>query len=851
MKKLFTLLFWFILFFSSSIYAGEWHETYEPLPAGEVIASMATFNNDFSRVYAVSTNGNIYKSFNGGDRWEQLPLSYPQLSDIIVFFDGQDNVIMVVGDNGVIAKSIDDGYNWAIPTSYPDSANITTIEYSPNYGHILIGSDEGEFYYSYDNGDNWQYDSNFDGVKIEDISRYDDYTHYLLGTKNDSSFIYAIDNAEGYYSWVVDTIPDEKLHTLYIPLDPDGISNNLALLAGNDLSLNGRVYQINLSGGWFRIGNIYTPGIEVSDVGVYSNFSSINILWVTTTEGTIWESSDFGTTWSEVYRHMSGQPITSLITNLSGNPNFGQAVAAGLDYTLKYSFEMEYITPNKGDQLSYPISDIQMRFSSVPDLPSVENAIHATSNYSGKLIFNANYDIADPNLVRLDLQRVAPYGAIPGEKWTINLADTIRQFNDDLIPPSIHPFTIQTEIMPFTSGRMNFVEDEKLDTLKTTVTNYVTGFFNDDDILDLITLDGTNINIFEFDGSGQVVNLNQISYPAIISSTIKNQLLTTDLNNDGRLDLIFYNDNVVYGILNTSSGSDFAFNPAASYSSFSILDVKVIDANRNTHPDLVVLSADSLIIREDIDEINMGTFSNVIESYPPIEHFDVGDLDLDGNQDIVGVASDGLYFYRSIWNSSAFDPPLFFSSAQQPYQDILLADLDLDKRLDIITVGSNEIEIWQMDEFNQSNITRRTDVFPAQGNPAPILDVIVHDFGGVEISTDERLMDIAIITADSSIKFFENFSTQIRDMNFRERDDKRIDFVNTNPNRLLFWDSHRSARLDILAYNTYAGYFQNFMNDSWDPQITSTSIESDGVHISWDAFPGELGGFKQYLLHRR
>ncbi len=861
MKNLTKALYLSLLILSSSVYAGEWHETFEPLPDNDVVTAMASFSTDFSRVFAVAENGNIYRSFNGGNSWDVV-WNYPDLvADIVIFNDGNNDVIVVVGENGLIGKSIDNGDSWSPEYYLPSGSDITSVYYKDDTFVLWAAAQNGEVWASFNFGDDWnvQIDA-VEGLFVKDIVDGPGLSTVMLSVKNDSSFIHEVDGGDGTITRMLgDTIPDVEIKNLHFrnhPLDPD-----ILFLAGNEVSSGDGVAftRLALAGLDPPLEIVRLPTIEITHITLLSIFNELNIpgiipldfVWIGSGSGEIWQSNDLGLTWGQpVYNHPSNGPVTSILTDRSENSRFGQAIAmVDGEFVLKYSFELEFINPNKGDQFSFAVNEIQMRFTSVPDLFSVQNGIHVTSNLSGRLDFASDYDPGDSNLVRLNLQRAFPNGSIPGEKWNISLVEMVHQLNDDLVQPSIEPFTIQTDFLPFAPSEIEFTRASESDAIGTISSNFVTGFFNDDDILDLITFDGSFLNIFETDGFGNFINVIQVPIPiaTLINPTIEDQLITTDLNNDGRLDLIYFDEFAVYGILNISSGLAFDFTQAGFYPSFSIRDAAVTNTNGNMLADLVVLTADSLIIREDIDEFTIGTHSEVIEAFPLIEKLETGDVDLDGNEDILAIASDGLYYYRGLRDSSNYEPYLYFSSPNL-YRNILLADFDLDKRLDVITVGDNLIDIWQIDESDNSNmlLTGFSPLMPQFD--AFIEDVIVHDFGGANTSEFAQLMDIAVITSDSSIKFFEN-NSEFRSMSFIERLDRQVD-LDRHLNRGLYWDGNRNAKLDILAYDFNSGYIQNFVNDSWNPQITDISIESDGVHLSWRTFPVDLGEFTRYRLHR-
>lgn len=851
MKNLLKALFLSLIISISSTFAGEWHEIFEPPTINGVITAMASREFDFNQIFAVGANGNVYRSFNGGNQWE-IRTNFPEaLTDLVIFNFSENNRILVVGENGFMANSDDMGNSW-FGLINPISGDITSIIYSEYNQSLWAATADGELWSSTDYGATWfLYIDSSAGLMIVDMITGPAFSNFVLSVKNDTSFIHEIDTTV-YYSRG-DTLPNITLKSLVYRNHPS--EPGILYMAGNEISAGDAVvYRRDFEDGpGIPFLSHRLAAVDFTGISLFSIFdtegigSPVDLLWVTTNRGAILQSDNLGLSWRQVYQHPSNDPITSIISNRSNYYEFGQGLAMGTSFGLKYSFEMQFINPNKGDQYSHSINQIEMRFSGVPELSSIENSIHVTSNLSGTLNYYSEYDRFDSSFVRLLINRDAPQGSIPGEQWNIALVDTIRQLHSDGLPPSIHPFSITADFLPHSSGTMDYVADTEIDTIQNTTTNFVTGFFNQDDILDIITFDGLALHIIETDGFGRFINDIQIPLPyeTVIDGSIKDQLCTTDFNNDGRLDLIYYDNGSVYGIINNSLGLAFNFTAGTAYSTPNILDVKVVDANQNRQPDLIILTMDSLLLREDIDETMFGMYSYVVEFVNPgLEFFRAGDIDLDGKTDIIAYASSQqIYFYRGS-PFGGFEPPRVFATSNV-YNDLKLADLDVDKRLDVIGIADNVIGLHEID-FNGDLIP----VFiPALTQPIVgfIEDVIIQDFGGMDYNQN-RLMDIAIVTSDS-LKFIEN-SSSLENYSFTKRSDKSL-YLGRSYNRALFWDGNRNAKLDILAYNVATGNFQNNINDSWSSQITNIVIENDGVHISWRRFPDGLGEFSYYRLYRQ
>jgi hypothetical protein len=854
MKKLYQIICLSFFIFSANIFAAEWHEAFSEGFGGETIKEIAMLNNDFNQLIAIGEDGGIYRSWSAGSHWQNVHTAGERLRDVKVFLDTElgAEVIIVVGENGYVARSGNLGSSWFEPTVV-NSANFTSVVYNSLFGTIWASSDDGTVWISFDSGVNWSIIiPAIQGLNVVDMASSANWV-YLLSVRNDTSFIFEVDPYYGTYLDDADPAINLVFNKLEFRDSPN--SEDLLFMTGSDAITGEAVaYYRDVSEEiGSRIPVFREPGLTIANMDWFSVFEGgeqsdrpIDILWLTTSVGEIWESTDLGVSWRRVYSHFSGQPVTALVSNHSTNYDNGLALAVSLGYSLKYSFEMEFISPNMGDQFSHELNEVRMYFSARADLPSVENGIAVVSNLSGRMPVRAEYSFYDSQEVVLIVNR--PFtnrSSVPGEKWTISLVDTIIAYNGNGAPSSVRPFNINTQFLPFVTGILDFSPGQVTDTVITnSSTNIVTGFFNQDSYIDAITFSDGYLNIMETDGLGNIINIRQHFLPLDISVTesLKDQLLTADLNNDGLLDLIFYDNYAIYSILNQSSTIGFTFTPSATHYSNNIRQIKIMNANHNQQPDLLILN-DTLTVRPDISENSFGS-SYIIDIYPPIEKLDVDDIDLNGNDDIVGVSSDGLYFYRAFGNLY-FEIPQYFNG-NFSYSDLKLADLDLDKRPEVIAYNNLNIDIWTYNDMDSTWFSL-TAISPlSQQATSNISDLIVQDFGGIENTPGQRLMDIAILTEDSTIKFFEN-SSFIGGFNIDERPEKEVR-LNTAADHFVYWT--RDNFLDILTIDKNSGAIQNVINDTWVPEITLLSAGNDGVHISWEQFPVVLGDFIEYRLIR-
>lgn len=114
---------------------------------------------DWMHVYAVTDDGYVYRSTNGGASWSaSLSSAVNSLNDVgALGFGSQAGVVWVAGDSNTIYYSEDYGTSWTQVTGPTAGAgdNITTLCVTPD-GTVIIGNDAGEMYGSYDKGASWQ-----------------------------------------------------------------------------------------------------------------------------------------------------------------------------------------------------------------------------------------------------------------------------------------------------------------------------------------------------------------------------------------------------------------------------------------------------------------------------------------------------------------------------------------------------------------------------------------------------------------------------------------------------------------------------------------------------------------------
>jgi len=114
---------------------------------------------DYGSLYAVTNDGYIYKSDDGGVSWTaKYTAGVVDFNDVVALGPGTDRqgYVWAVGDSNMIRLSKDEGTSWSTVTGPTGGAGdtINTVAATPD-GTVFIGNDAGEIYGSFDNGENW------------------------------------------------------------------------------------------------------------------------------------------------------------------------------------------------------------------------------------------------------------------------------------------------------------------------------------------------------------------------------------------------------------------------------------------------------------------------------------------------------------------------------------------------------------------------------------------------------------------------------------------------------------------------------------------------------------------------
>jgi photosystem II stability/assembly factor-like uncharacterized protein len=182
---------------------------------------------DWSHVYAVTDQGVIYKSGDGGATWSAVYTGAIALNDISGYRDG---TIWAVGDSNTIIYSTDFGDSWsAAPTlSAGAGDNNLSVLLTPD-GTVFVGNDAGELYGTFDNGSNWN-TLTVQGIAVTAIDRivsWGDFVIWVIATTASGSRAFrSVDGGASFRLWTLNMPTNAGLNAISV------VDQNVVFVAG-------------------------------------------------------------------------------------------------------------------------------------------------------------------------------------------------------------------------------------------------------------------------------------------------------------------------------------------------------------------------------------------------------------------------------------------------------------------------------------------------------------------------------------------------------------------------------------------------------------------------------------------
>ncbi len=285
------------------------------------------------------------------------------------------------------------------------------------------------------------------------------------------------------------------------------------------------------------------------------------------------------------------------------------------------------------------------------------------------------------------------------------------------------------------------------------------GDIDGDGKLDLI-ISNTPSNISVLRNTSTNGNISFASRIDFNRGGFSNSIVISDLDSDGRLDIISadINDDFVAVLTNSSSIGNISFSPVAKFfTSNNLVSVNVSDLNGDSKLDLVVLADNRFSVFRNTSEIGTLSFAAETSINSGINFstsMELGDIDGDQKPDLIiansnssSTSTSSLSVLRntSTSGSISFAPKAdIFNGLQQT--SIALADIDGNQKIDIITVNAQDfvkvfpnisstgnISFGTQANFITDNSARSIAISDIDGDSKPDLIVTNNNSGSLSV----------------------------------------------------------------------------------------------------------------------
>jgi photosystem II stability/assembly factor-like uncharacterized protein len=181
---------------------------------------------DSSHMFAITNDGYIYKSSNGGVTWVVvLSTAINPLNGIAGLHYGPNaGTVWVVGDNNTVYLSEDNGSTWSAVTGPSPADDLTTVAVTPD-GTVFIGNDTGEIWGSYDEGTDWALlpAQGITATGVDDIKVWGDSNIWAaVNTASGGRVVRSTDGGAAFRLWRLNIPTNSGLNILAV-VDPNTV----------------------------------------------------------------------------------------------------------------------------------------------------------------------------------------------------------------------------------------------------------------------------------------------------------------------------------------------------------------------------------------------------------------------------------------------------------------------------------------------------------------------------------------------------------------------------------------------------------------------------------------------------
>ncbi len=353
--------------------------------------------------------------------------------------------------------------------------------------------------------------------------------------------------------------------------------------------------------------------------------------------------------------------------------------------------------------------------------------------------------------------------------------------------------------------------------------------FDYDGDMDIVSITDNHVKLFiNSDGLGSFYS--GINIASVWSGT---NLDVNDINSDGYIDVLAStgNANEIFWLENIDGTGSFGFKQVLSETDDYFTSTSSGDLDGDGDQDVISGSNDGLRSYENLDGLgNFGNMELLSDSIRSLRDIDVVDFDLDGDSDIIFASTTLIGWFENLDGLGTFSDviSIYQLSGWRTYFDI--ADSNIDGDLDLVIAANYRIALFDNDNGNQNFIIK--DELYQSVKPAN--EIISYD---IDIDGDQ---DVFVGDDSGKISLFKNlngtgdFEDQIV-----------ISQINgTGVDSLFLSDLDGDGDMDLLASSGNSGKFSwhnnldgfgNFgpaqiisSDISWGWRILATDIDGDG-----------------------
>jgi hypothetical protein len=502
------------------------------------------------------------------------------------------------------------------------------------------------------------------------------------------------------------------------------------------------------------------------------------------------------------------QPDTLLSSDLSF------AAVTGQQYYIMVSEYQPDVGSLNGVPTAIPLSnDATLRFSLIQANPvPLVDSIYPPSGLPGSLVPTLTVlgsGFADGAMVNINGTQVTPTAISPNKIVVNNLTlpSAPATVPITVVNPTVSPQsgTSNVTFFPLTQATASVGFNDTPNMYQDSLTSPLVADLNNDGKMDVVFVDSSS-NVLIFLGNGDGTFPQPLLYPVV---SIPSSIATGDFNGDGKPDLVVANsEDFTATVLLGDGDGTFQVQPPLNSGSFSISFVTVGDFNGDGWLDIAAVSYGTFAIFLGNGD---GTFQppQIIRSEQFLTYGIPGDFNGDGKLDIALLNSGNSTVEIFLGNGDGtFQLPIYTSTGNNPLYGAA-GDFNGDGKLDLAVAnsgdGSVSILLGNGDGTFQGNVYQTGGAFSmAAGdlNGDGKLDLVVENNNGFDL-----------LFGDGTGKF-PNIVT--------------FNDPNTSNQAAVLGDFNNDGRLDVIATenNQFGIFLQQIPVASFSPTSLSFAAQS-------------------------